>query len=323
MKAGVPNLLSLLACPACRESLSRSGPALACEGCGRLFEIAGGIPILLAEESDDALKLRQARHFDDEQADELEIERPHGTPRLYEWQYLEKFRRSVSRLGALLPRATALTVCGGSGMDAEFLARAGCVVISSDISLGAARRAQERARRYGLPITPVVADAERLPFADRAVDLVSVHDGLHHLERPLVGLAEMTRVAGRAVSVTEPARAAVTALAVRLGLALEVEEAGNRVARLTLDELTTGLRKSGFQVLEAERFAMYFRHRPGRVIAALSSPVLFPLMTLGFRAANGVAGPLGNKLTVQAVRVRDRAPVRARAPSRVPERSRA
>ena len=319
----MPNLLSLLACPDCRDSLRRSGPALTCEGCGRLFEIAGGIPILLTEASDDPQKLRQTRHFDDEQADELEIERPHGTPALYEWQYLEKFRRSVTRLGPLFGGATALTVCGGSGMDAEFLARAGCVVISSDISLGAARRAQERARRHGLPITPIVADAERLPLADRAVDLVSVHDGLHHLERPLSGLGEMTRVAGSAVSVTEPARAAVTALAVRLGLALEVEEAGNPVTRLTLDELAAGLRQSGFRVLEAERYAMYFRHRPGRVIAALSSPVLFPLMTLGFRVVNGVAGPLGNKLTVQAVRIGDRAPVHPRAPSRVPERSRA
>lgn len=119
-------------------------------------------------------------------------------------------------------------------MDAEFLARSGATVISSDISLGAAKRSAERAKRYGLRILPLVADVEHLPFLDRSVDLVYVHDGLHHLEKPLAGIAEMSRVASRAVSVTEPAQAAATRLAVRFGLALEREDAGNRVARVTL-----------------------------------------------------------------------------------------
>jgi ubiquinone/menaquinone biosynthesis C-methylase UbiE len=44
-----------------------------------------------------------------------------------------------------------------------------------------------------------VADAERLPFPDRSIDVVYVHDGLHHLARPEAGLAEMTRVARLAV----------------------------------------------------------------------------------------------------------------------------
>ncbi len=228
--------------------------------------------VALVADGGDELKRRQASWFDEEVDDELEITRPHGTPALYEWQYLEKFRRSVRGLATALSGSTALTVCGGSGMDAEFLARRGAAVISSDISLGAARRARERASRYGLSITPIVADVERLPFADGAIDLVYVHDGLHHLAHPFDGLGEMARVARLAISVNEPARAAVTALAVRLGLALEFEEAGNRVERLREREIADALEAAGFDIVVAQRYAMYFRHEPGRVTRRPAGP---------------------------------------------------
>jgi SAM-dependent methyltransferase len=175
-----------------------------------------------------------------------------------------------------------------------------------DISPGAAKRAKERALRFGLPIVPVVADVTRLPLADGSVDVAYVHDGLHHLDRPLEGLAEMCRVARQAVSLTEPARAAVTAAAVKVGLALETEEAGNRVARLTLPDLEFELRSHGFDVLEAERYGMYYRHKPGRLARWLSAPGAFELATLGFRTLNLAGGRFGNKLMVQAVRNNER-----------------
>jgi len=262
--------------------------------------VEDGIPMLVRGGSDHAL--RQAGYFDEEEDAEFEISRPHGTTQLYRRLIEEKFSRSIRGIRDLVPGSTALAVCGGSGMDAELLARAGASVVSADISLGAARRARERARRFEVEITPVVADAEDLPFADRSFDLVYVHDGLHHLEHPEAGLAEMTRVAQTAVSITEPARAAVTALAVRLGLALEREEAGNPVARLDLDEVTTALRGHGFRVVEAHRYGMYYRHHPGSVSHLLSRRRLFPLATGALTALNDAGGGIGNKLTVQAVR---------------------
>ena len=201
-----------------------------------------------------------------------------------------------------LTEPRSLTVCGGSGMDAEFLAREGARVVASDLSLGAARRTRERARRYGLDITPIVADVERLPFADGTFDLVLVHDGLHHLERPELGLAEMARVARQWVSVTEPARATITAIAVRAGLALDREEAGNAVARLSTSEVVDILRSAGFRPLVAKRYAMYYKHEPGTASRALSRRPIFPLVRASWQVANKLIGWAGNKMVVVAER---------------------
>lgn len=307
------DLLKLLVCPSCHHELSWSQTDARCSGCGRAYAVEDGIPLLLLDEAaseHDELEHRhrhehkreQAAFFDREDAAEFEVNRPHGTPALYSWLLAEKFRRSTVALRQLLPDASVLTVCAGSGMDAEYLVGAGARVITSDISLGAARRARQRAERYGLELIPIVADVEHLPFADRAVDLVYVHDGLHHLERPLGGLSEMARVAGRAVSISEPAQAAVTRVAIRLGLSQEREEAGNRVARLTLEEIETALRAAGFRTLRGERYGMYYQHEPGALFKQLSRPPVLPLVKGAYWAVNAVAGGLGNKLTVQARR---------------------
>jgi glycosyltransferase involved in cell wall biosynthesis/SAM-dependent methyltransferase len=247
-------------------------------------------------------KAAQAAHFDRPGEEAFEIDRPHGTPRLYRFLLAEKFRRAVGPIRPHLLGASALTVCGGSGMDAEFLARAGATVISSDLSLGAATRAKARSERYGLEIRSIVADVEHLPFADQSVDLVAVHDGLHHLDDPYAGLSEMARVARRWVVVTEPARASITRLAIRLRLALETEEAGNRVARMEPSEVAAFLEARGYMVLRAERYAMYYPHRPGAVFSLLSRPFVFPLVRVGWRLANTLLGRFGNKMVVVAER---------------------
>lgn len=308
----VVDLAGLLVCPGCRHRLNWFAEEASCTSCGKSYQVDNGIPILLQHKAmsdhdelkhhqDTMHKVEQAAFFDHQQAEEFEVNRPHETPRLYRWIMAEKFRRSVAALARAVPNAKVLTVCGGSGMDAEFLARTGARVITSDISLGAAQRSQERARRYGLAISSIVADVEDLPFRDRSVDVVYVHDGLHHLKDPVVGLAEMARVAGRAISISEPSRSALTALAVRLGLALEQEEAGNRVARLNPKEVAAELHRYGYQVVRSERYGMYYRHHPGRVFASLSNPFIFPLVQAAVRGTNKLAGRFGNKLTVQAV----------------------
>lgn len=275
--------------------------------------VVDGIPIYLADPTTASQydldhhhgrrhKAGQAAHFDRVAEEAFEIDRPHGTPRIYRFMLSEKFRRAVTPIGPRLRGASVLTVCGGSGMDAEFFARAGANVVSSDISLGAATRARARAKRYGLRIQSIVADVEDLPFPDHSMDVVAVHDGLHHLADPYAGLSEMARVARRWVVVTEPARASITRLAIRLGLALETEEAGNRVARLEPGEVAAFLEADGFTALRAQRYAMYYPHHPGAVFRLLSRPSLYPVARAGWRVANALFGRFGNKMVVVAER---------------------
>ena len=295
-------LLSLLVCPVCRGTLSWTPDAARCRDCEREYGVVDGVPVLLPPSVEsDAHKQSQAEYSDHEDP-EWEITRPHGSPEVYRWLLDQKFVRSTSSLRELVPGATALTVCGGYGMDAEFLARAGASVIASDLSLRAVSGARRRAEQYGFEIQPLVADVENLPLADRAVDLVYVHDGLHHLVDPLAGLGEMARVAGSAVSVNEPAEAALTGLAVKVGLSMEVEPSGNRVERMRPDVLAEGLASHGFRVVESRRYAMLYRHRPGPVYRFLSLPPLAGLAKLALRGVDRLLGRAGNKLTVQARR---------------------
>lgn len=317
-----------LACPRCRTALGTGASVLACSRCGTGYPIVDGIPSLVLDQQavardelahlvgadhdhdersgPDEHKAAQTAHFDREIAAEFEITRPDGTPRLYQYLLNEKFVRATAPIASAVQGLDVLVVCGGSGMDATFLARAGARVVSSDLSIGASRRSAERARRLGLPFTSIVADIERLPFEDRSFDLVYVHDGLHHLEHPELGLAEMARVARRWVSVTEPARATATAIAIRLGLALAREDAGNVVRRLAPSDVVALLRSHGYRPLVATRYAMYYRHQPGPVFRALSHPAVFPIVRTGWRWADAAFGAAtGNKLVVVAERNRD------------------
>jgi SAM-dependent methyltransferase len=293
-----------------------------CRACGRRYAIHDGIPIFVEESArghdeldhhvgerihddggaGDPHKASQAAYFGRDSLADFEIERPQGAPGLYRFLVTEKFRRSMEPLGGRLDGWTALAVCGGSGMDAEFLASVGASVISSDLSLGAAARVRERARRHCTPIEPIVADVEHLPFADRSVDLVYVHDGLHHLENPRLGILEMARVARRAVCISEPARATATAIGVRFGLALDREEAGNRVARLEPASVVATLETAGFREVHASRYVMYYHHVPGRLMTFLSGRRLLSSTIVGWRIANWIVGRAGNKVTLVAVR---------------------
>jgi uncharacterized protein YbaR (Trm112 family)/SAM-dependent methyltransferase len=313
-----PDLRNLIACPACRASLGWDDRLIRCVDCGLVFPVRNGIPVLLVDPDaaaelehrapctgSAAHKRHQADHFDSPSDAEFEITRPHGAPALYRWLLAQKFTRSVTGLAASLRGATVLVACGGSGMDAEFLARRGARVISSDLSLGAAERTRVRAERFGLDVWPIVADVERLPFRDRSVEVVYVHDGLHHLTDPYAGLLEMMRVARRALSVTEPCQAWLTQLAVSMRLALAREAAGNVVARLVPHRVAVELARGGFHLVTRERYLMYYPHVPGGAMRAVSRPPIFGLIRMAWRLGNSVWGRLGNKLVAVAVRTDD------------------
>jgi SAM-dependent methyltransferase len=257
---------------------------------------------VFVELHDDAHKREQADQQYDAVAEDWEIERPWSGPSLYGWLMLEKLRRSLVGIEDLVPRTVALVVCAGSGMDAELLARRGARVIASDISIDAALRTRERARRHGIPLTPLVADAEALPFADQSVGLTYVHDGLHHLRNPDLGLHEMARVASVAMSVSEPARALVTRVAIHAGLALEEEPAGNRVERLEIARVAAVMHAAGLRVVGAERYPMFYRHQPGPAMRVLSRSRLVGPARKTLSGAGDWIARFSNKLAVRAVR---------------------
>ena len=313
-----PDLLKLLVCPDCRDGEligldadMRDGE-ITCSLCAAVYHVHGGIPILLPAGCDashvhdeidhmHAHKHQQADYFDRGVAEEFEISRPNNAPEAYRWLIGQKFRRSVAHLPPLRG-ATVVDACCGSGMDAELLAREGAGVIAVDISEGCAQRALARAQRYGLDYLVVVGDVERLPLRDAAADISYVHDGLHHLAEPALGLRELARVASRAVSVNEPADALGTAAMVKLGISQAWEDAGNRVARLRPQDVARELRAHGFDVAAEGRYLMYYRHEPGSIMRLASRPLTRRAYRAAVSLADAALGRWGNKLQVTAKR---------------------
>lgn len=290
-----------LACPACGEALRGDGGGVVCLGCGAEFASCD-IPVLTHDMSDPDMQAQV--EFYDHHADEAhESLRPWDRPRFHGWLIEEKFRQAIEPLAERFgDRPSALVVCGGSGLDAELLSRHGFDVTTSDVSVGASRRARARAQRRGTPYLAIVADAERLPFRDQSVDLVFVHDGLHHLPDPASGVREMLRVARFAVAITEPTPSLATTLAIRVGVSDEVEDAGNVVRRLPLSELTEFAVSAGFEILRARRYGMFYRDGTGIFTRVLSAPGVFPLARVLTRALMRVSAPIGNKLVLVAAR---------------------
>src|SRR5262249_56942751 len=113
-------LRSLLVCPACHGELDWRDRDVRCAACGATYEVTDGTPLLRigGRDGNDEHKEQQAAFFDDADP-EFEITRPHGTPWLYGWLLGEKFRRSLDGLTDV--PTTAVTICGGAGMDGGFL----------------------------------------------------------------------------------------------------------------------------------------------------------------------------------------------------------
>ncbi len=101
-------------------------------------------------------------------------------------------RPAMARLGPLIGKAILDFGCG-HGMAATVLARAGANVTAFDLSPGYVNEARQRAEANGVRICFVVADGERLPFADQSFDAIWGSAVLHHLDLAVAG-RELKRV---------------------------------------------------------------------------------------------------------------------------------
>ena len=93
--------------------------------------------------------------------------------------------------------ALVLEVGAGSGRDTLRLARAGAVGVVLDYSPASLALVREQARRLGLTVHLVQADALAMPFREGAFDVVFHQGLLEHFRDPRPLLAENARVTCR------------------------------------------------------------------------------------------------------------------------------
>ena len=142
-----------------------------------------------------ASRLRNERAFHDGQARQRAGDLAARSLAFTDEEYLDHetwIQPALARLGDVRGRRILDLGCG-HGMAAVVLARRGAQVIGLDLSTGYVREAQTRARANGVHIDWLVADAERLPFADNVFDGIWGNAVLHHLDLVVTG-REVQRV---------------------------------------------------------------------------------------------------------------------------------
>jgi demethylmenaquinone methyltransferase / 2-methoxy-6-polyprenyl-1,4-benzoquinol methylase len=100
------------------------------------------------------------------------------------------WRRCVVEALDPQPGQRILDLAAGTGTSSQPFARAGALVVASDISLGMLRVG----RRRQPDVNFVAGDALDLPFADASFDAVTISFGLRNVENTTAALQEMLRV---------------------------------------------------------------------------------------------------------------------------------
>jgi len=117
---------------------------------------------------------------------------------------LNRFLRHVEEAALSLHPSSVLDVGCGEGVVTERLARllAPAEVLGVDADEGHLK--DEWQARTATNLSFTTGSAYELPFADDSFDLVCCMEVLEHLERPHDALAEMSRVASRALLLSVP-----------------------------------------------------------------------------------------------------------------------
>ncbi len=123
-----------------------------------------------------------------------------------------KVRKALgARAGGLPVYARTLEIGAGTGYFTLNLMRAGTIAKATctDISPGMLATLKANAKRLGLKVKTVRADAEQLPFEDGSFELVLGHAVLHHIPDLPTAFGEMARVlapGGTLLFAGEPSR---------------------------------------------------------------------------------------------------------------------
>jgi len=112
-------------------------------------------------------------------------------------RYMEAEAEAFYSRLAVPPGAKLLDIACGSGQIALIAARHGVESTGIDVAENLVTRARERARVEGLSARFHEADAEDLPFADAAFDVVASLVGVMFAPRPELAARELLRVCRR------------------------------------------------------------------------------------------------------------------------------
>ena len=117
---------------------------------------------------------------------------------------LSRFLRRVDEAAASLRPASVLDVGCGEGVVTERLAKGLRSAEVLGVDADATHLREEWRRRSAPNLSFATGSAYDLPFADASWDVVCAIEVLEHLERPHDALAEMRRVAARALLLSVP-----------------------------------------------------------------------------------------------------------------------
>jgi len=238
----------------------------------------------------------------DQKQTELEITRPHWCGRLFNYLVYYKIETGLKDIFFSKENKLVLDMCCGSGIDVEYLAKKGAMVVALDYDAEGIKRTVERAKRYGFKVYPVIGDANNLPFKDDVFFLSFINDGLHHLPNPFKGIDEMCRVSKNKLVIIEPAFSLLTRIAVKFGLSVDFEEHDNNyVYRFREDELKKRVLARGFEKYKTTRYLLWHPHMPFKWFYAFNNIILFSIFIIIFKFTNLLFGWwLGNKISFVA-----------------------
>jgi ubiquinone/menaquinone biosynthesis C-methylase UbiE len=117
---------------------------------------------------------------------------------------LSRFLVRVDEAAANLEPSSVLDVGCGEGVVTERLAQRLAPIEVLGVDADESRLKEEWAARGAPNLSFTTGSAYDLPFADGSFDLVCAIEVLEHLERPRDALAEMRRVANRALLLSVP-----------------------------------------------------------------------------------------------------------------------
>ena len=179
--------LALLACPACRGSLSSDW---LCTDCGTAFGAPDGVP---------ALRVPGDRRTELVRAFYSETPFPNSPPQAsLSWLRARAAQSEFARLldAAVAPDARIVEIGCGTGQMSLYLARGARQVIGADLTRASLLLAADAARRFGIEGASFVeTDLARPALRPRAFDLVYCSGVLHHTPDPRASFARIVELA--------------------------------------------------------------------------------------------------------------------------------